>query len=125
MPGRPPRRGWSILVVDDNELLRASLTEMLVEGGWSVEEACDGQAALERLRVRLPDVVLLDQRMPRMTGEQLVVALREAEIRVPIVLMSAMADDLAARLALRFFLEKPFGMTQLFDMLTAAIHAGA
>lgn len=132
MPGRHAIGGTvgggrHVLVVEDDDLVRESLAEMLIVGGWEVAQARDGVEGLEQIRARRPDVVLLDQRMPRMTGEQLVIALRNDDIHVPIVFMSAanLVEEVAARLSLRFFLQKPFGMAVLLDMLDAAARHGA
>ena len=57
-----------ILVVDDNPSIRQSLTEALVDEGFLVKTAADGQDALDVLRTHLPDVMLADIRMPRLDG---------------------------------------------------------
>jgi CheY-like chemotaxis protein len=62
-----PRR--TVLVVDDEELLRAALVRYFVRHGWVVLEAGDGQEALARLAaVPPPDVVIADKCMPRLDG---------------------------------------------------------
>lgn len=58
-----------VLVVDDSAALRHMLRVILEDAELEVEEACSGQEALDRLgRAPAPDVVVLDQRMPQMTG---------------------------------------------------------
>lgn len=65
------------LVVDDSKAIRLLIGRIMTEFGFDVEEAEDGQAALERLAAgALPDVVLLDWNMPRRTGFEVVQALR-------------------------------------------------
>ena len=69
---RLPRRSATVLVADDESDVREVVGAMLRSLGYRVIEARDGLEALERFRERFPeiDLVLLDLRMPRMTGEQ-------------------------------------------------------
>jgi two-component system chemotaxis response regulator CheY len=64
------------LMVDDSRVLRRIARKMLEELGLSVDEAEDGQVALAKCKVSLPDVVLLDWNMPVMNGFEFLVALR-------------------------------------------------
>jgi two-component system response regulator MprA len=84
------------MVVDDDPSLVATLNHLLTEEGYAVEAFTDPLAALARLRQarngQVPDVVLSDCIMPGLTGGELVVALREAGIDVPVVLMTALSD---------------------------------
>ena len=57
-----------VLVVDDEEDMVATLDDVLTEFGYSVDTATSGQEALERVRVRVPDCILMDIRMPGMDG---------------------------------------------------------
>src|SRR3954467_2742617 len=57
-----------ILLVDDDAETRASLRELLILDGYRVEQASNGREALERVRVRRPNLVLLDVSMPEMDG---------------------------------------------------------
>jgi len=78
-----------ILIVDDEPLVRALVRECLP--GWSVVEAPDGEAGLARAREVRPDLVITDWQMARMTGPQLVRALRQDPSlnQVPVVMLTA------------------------------------
>ena len=58
----------SVLVVDDEANIALSLEYLMTEQGFDVRVARDGEAALEALRERLPDVMLLDVMMPKLDG---------------------------------------------------------
>lgn len=66
---------------------------LLERGGYQVNEAADGLAALHSIKAQLPDLVLTDLRMPMMDGAELIVRLRsdEATATMPIILITAYA----------------------------------
>ena len=66
----------SILVVDDTRSMRKMVAAVLQKAGYSVEEAGDGDEALEKAKLRVFDLVVTDQNMPRMDGVTLVRSLR-------------------------------------------------
>lgn len=82
-----------VLVVDDSADVRFMLRFLLEEAGMTVDEATSGQAALERLNCAEADcawdVVVLDQRMPGMTGLEVVRALAGGQAEVGMILFSA------------------------------------
>ncbi len=101
-----------VLVVDDEPALRKSLARILQARGYEVATADDGLAGLEALERALPDVLLTDLLMPRMTGLEL---LQKAKARWPeleVVIMTAFADVDTAVSAVKAgaydFLTKPF-----------------
>jgi CheY-like chemotaxis protein len=80
-----------VLVIDDDEDLRALVVRVVQHAGYAVESASDGQAGLDRLEEQTYDVIVCDLRMPRMDG---VTFYRDVERRNPaaarrIVLMTA------------------------------------
>lgn len=83
-----------VLVVEDNQDMRAFICRVL-EPDAQTRTAGNGQAALEAIRERVPDLILTDMMMPVMTGEELVAALRQDKgLRdVPVILLTAKADD--------------------------------
>lgn len=86
-----------ILVVDDDSDTRAIIKQSLVAMGWRVEEAKDGIEAQERLSPRLPDLIVLDVMMPRMTGLEFIEWFREtssppAAPFVPVLMLSALSE---------------------------------
>src|SRR5512139_3906356 len=80
-----------ILVVDDESLNRVLLSTSLEEAGYIVETAEDGQRALEMLRVRPYDVVLLDLIMPKMDGYRVLAEMKQdaALRRTPVIVISS------------------------------------
>lgn len=77
------------LVVDDEEDIRILLRGLLAVKGWSVDQACDGHEALARTATESYDLIVLDQRMPGLTGIETALRLREDSFRGPIIFYSA------------------------------------
>jgi CheY-like chemotaxis protein len=85
------QRDLPVLVVDDDAAIRQLLRRILEEEGYSVVEAHNGRAALERMSERVPGAILLDLMMPEMDGFEFVDALRtrEAWRHIPVVIVTA------------------------------------
>lgn len=84
-----------ILVVDDDEDICALVAHKLGAAGHRIIIEHDGEAGLAAARQELPDLVLLDWMMPRLSGLEVCLALRDDEAlsRVPIVLLTAKAQE--------------------------------
>lgn len=88
--------GRSCLVVDDSRVVRKVARRILEANGCTVEEACDGQQALDACRATLPDFVLLDWNMPVMDGLTFLRALRkEFGPDIPAVIFCTTENDMA------------------------------
>jgi GAF domain-containing protein/DNA-binding response OmpR family regulator len=85
------RRDRTVLLVEDDAALRELLRRVLEREGYTVIEAADGQAALERLRDRTPGVILLDLMMPVMDGFEFLAERRrdEAWQAIPVIVLTA------------------------------------
>jgi len=112
-------REITILVVDDEADIRATVSAMLEIEGYDVAEASNGADALHVLEERRPDLILLDMRMPILDGWGFAAELRRRGHRTPIVVMTAARDAAhwAAEIAAAAFVAKPFG----FEDLIAAV----
>lgn len=87
-------RRW-ILVVDDDARLRAVWMEALTEAGYTAVGAEDGITALELIRDLFPDLIVLDLRMPRLSGWGFLDSVRQHRRwrEIPILIVSAFLDD--------------------------------
>jgi CheY-like chemotaxis protein len=94
--------GRGVLVVDDDDTMRAGLRRALNEEGWQVTEAENGRVALARLAESRPDVIVVDLMMPEMDGFELLDALRSnggwREIPVLVLTAKDLTDKDRARL---------------------------
>lgn len=110
-----PRRKYLILIADDRPSSRELLHVVLERAGYDVIEAQDGEAALEQIRARKPDLVLLDLQMPRLDGYGVLKAIRAdmhlADLPVVALTASAMRGDRERILESGFtdYLAKPAG----------------
>lgn len=114
------------LVVDDSRVVRKAARRMLEKFGFAVEEAEDGQAALDRCRARLPRAVLLDWNMPVMNGlEFLVAARREFGPDRPVIVLCTTESTIdriveALDAGAQEYVMKPFDETILADKFAEA-----
>lgn len=106
-----------VLVVDDEPDYRFLLRMLLRDHDVELVEAAHGQAALDVVGERIPDLVITDLRMPVMTGQELIQRLRDGEEtrRVPVLIWSADPDR---SLAVDAIVPKPYGGDALVRKVT-------
>jgi DNA-binding response OmpR family regulator len=106
-----------VLIVDDDDGIRMTLRDILEDEGYDVFEARDGIEGLAAVEGYNPAVLLLDLNMPRMSGWELFQRLKDANIGVPTVIMTAgrRAADEASRLNAAASLSKPFDMDDVLN----------
>jgi DNA-binding NtrC family response regulator len=115
----------SILVVDDELLIRDLLYDFFTGQGWSISVAENGERALEILNNKHIDLVLTDIKMPEMDGLALTEELRRLRPELPVVLMTGFPSVDSAVTALRQrvvdYVVKPFNINQLYKTLDSAL----
>ncbi len=82
-----------VLLIDDHALFRFGVSELLERRGIQVDARGDGEAGLARVRELAPDVVLLDLRMPQMTGLEVLKRLRAADQTMPVAILTTSTDE--------------------------------
>lgn len=115
----------SILLVDDERIVRRSVARLLRQSGFSVTEAADGMEALALYQEHPFDLVLLDLDMPGLNGEETQARLMLLDPRVRVIFATGHADpqreaNVRARGALAF-LEKPFSLETLLSLVQEAL----
>ncbi|MCU1276821.1 MAG: hypothetical protein JWM53_367 [bacterium] len=113
-----------ILIVDDEHAIVETLTEVLQWEGFEVASAPNGQAALEAMAARRPQVVLLDFMMPVLDGRQTLAAMRRdgTLATVPVIMMSAAASVAPiAGATWSQYLRKPFRAPALLAAVRACL----
>jgi two-component system response regulator MprA len=112
----------TILVVDDEPVIREVVAMLLEDEGYSVVTADDGQAALDVFQREPPALVLMDVMMPRMDGPAAFRAMREHAHGhghgLPVILMSAMAEPADLDPGITAFLRKPLDLEQLLALVS-------
>jgi two-component system chemotaxis response regulator CheY len=111
MPERP------ILIIDDDPAIRATVAEILMSEGYSVETATNGADGLQSLDRLDPALVLLDMRMPILDGWGFARALQSRGVRIPILVMTAAQDARrwAHEINAQGYVAKPFDLLDLLD----------
>ena len=125
-----PLRGAHILLVEDNDMNQIIASEILADAGCEVDVAADGSLALEKLRGRRYDVVLMDMQMPVMDG---VTATREIRRdprfdAMPVIAMTANAMEQDRRACsaagMNAFVSKPFDAEEFLAVVARAVASG-
>ena len=123
------RRGarGTVLLVEDEESLRAVLKDLLERDGFTIVEAADGIAALDEIDRSAPDAIVLDLNLPRLDGYGVLARLRARAItaEIPVIVLTAKADeDNEVRVfesGANDFLTKPFRPRALTARLRALL----
>ena len=119
----------SILVVDDEPMIRALVAKIVERAGFEADVARDGSDAIEKLRKHHYSVVVVDLMMPIMDGYAVVDWIKQNVSRKPAIIVVSAADSAALR---RFdgsmvhsIIRKPFDVDVLSDLITTAAKAVA
>ena len=106
-----------LLLVDDEEDFRRATTAALTRRGFTITETADGEAALEAIKHERPDIVILDLKMPGMSGIETLQEIRQIDTELPVIILTGHGDLGAAMAGIKLdivdFLQKPIDMDQL------------
>ncbi len=114
-----------ILIVDDEEVVCRSCTRILTEAGHEVESTLDGQSALQKVAEGHYDVVILDIMMPKISGLEILQAIKEEHPDVDVVMVTGLSQIETAVLSMKLgafdYLSKPFDPDELVMVIDRAL----
>src|SRR5450755_1055623 len=115
----------TIVVIDDDESLRDTIGVLLEQEGFRAVLAADGRTGYENAVFIKPDLILVDLRLPGMSGIEICKQLRAAQVKTPIIVLSALGDEVDKVLLLEIgaddYLVKPFGTRELLARIRALL----
>ena len=119
----------TILVIDDDESLRDTIGVMLEQEGFRAVLAGDGRAGFDQAVMLKPDLLLVDLRLPGMSGTDICKQLRSAHLTTPIIVLSAVGEEMDKVLLLEIgaddYVVKPFGARELLARIRAVLRRAA
>jgi DNA-binding response OmpR family regulator len=114
-----------LLIVEDDDTLRPMVAERLAEEGYAVETAADGEAALERVEARVPDLIVLDVMLPGLDGLEVCRRVRAEHPHVYVLMLTARTDEIDRVVGLEVgaddYVTKPFSLKELVARVRAAL----
>ncbi|UWP92473.1 response regulator transcription factor [Aliiroseovarius crassostreae] len=114
-----------IALVDDDRNILTSVSITLEAEGFEVETYNDGQSALDAFTKRMPDMAVLDIKMPRMDGMDLLQRLRQKTSTLPVIFLTSKDDEIDEVLGLRMgaddYVTKPFSQRLLVERIRALL----
>jgi nitrogen regulation protein NR(I) len=117
-----------ILIVDDDPQLRQSFEKLLTAEGHTVKTAAGGEAAISMVQAEAPDLVIMDVRMPGMSGLEAFKAMHEIEPKLPVIIMTAYGTTETAIEATKLgafdYVLKPFEIPDILVLISQALEAG-
>jgi two-component system response regulator (stage 0 sporulation protein F) len=120
--------GYRLLVVDDQKGIRRLLQELFQREGFEVEVAADGMEAIELVKSGVPDVILMDMKMPRMNGLEASETILKMNQDVAIIMMTAYGEiemmKKAVEVGVKKYITKPFDIIVLRDMVKETLARG-
>jgi DNA-binding response OmpR family regulator len=115
----------TVLVIDDDESLRDTIGLMLENEGFRPILVAEGAAGLEQAFSAKPNLILVDLRMPGMSGVDVCKRLRAAGAKTPVIVLSALGDEIDKVLLLEIgaddYVVKPFGTRELLARIRALL----
>ncbi len=117
-----------LLLVDDEADFRQATSQGLSWRGFDVIEAASGEESLEIMKKIKPDVVLLDQKMPGLSGIETLQKIRETDSSLPVIILTGHGDYQTALAGIKFdiidFMQKPVDIDQLADHIRSLLEKG-
>ncbi|RLA89015.1 MAG: sigma-54-dependent Fis family transcriptional regulator [Deltaproteobacteria bacterium] len=117
-----------ILIVDDDPQLRQSFEKLLTTEGHTVQTAATGEAAVKLVQTNPPDLVIMDIRMPGMSGLEAFRTIHDLEPKVPVIIMTAFGTTETAIEATKLgafdYVLKPFEIPEALTLISQALNAG-
>jgi len=114
----------TIALVDDDRNILTSVSILLESEGYDVETYNDGQSALDAFNRKLPDLAVLDIKMPRMDGMELLQRLRQ-KTSMPVIFLTSKDDEIDEILGLRMgaddYVKKPFSQRLLIERVRSLL----
>jgi nitrogen regulation protein NR(I) len=118
----------TILIIDDDDQLRRSFQKLLVEEGYATDSAASGEDGIRRLQKRLPDLVILDMRLPGKNGLETFQAIHAMDPKLPVIIMTAFGSTHHAIEAIKCgafdYVLKPFEIPAMLSLIRQALEAG-
>lgn len=121
----------TLLIAEDEPVLRMLIMDSLEDEGYSIEEACDGEEALDKIKATDFDLIILDYMMPKMTGIEVIEQTRMLPNRQysKILMLSAKnqqaEQDKVLRAGANGFMSKPFSPLELIDKVEEMLRGSA
>ncbi|MFH2002021.1 MAG: sigma-54 dependent transcriptional regulator [Planctomycetota bacterium] len=117
----------SILIVDDDSQLLSSFKKLLSGEGYEVRAASTGEAGLQAVREEVPELVIMDVRMPGMSGLEAFQTMHELEPKLPVIIMTAFGTTETAIKATKLgafdYILKPFEIPDILALIENALAA--
>jgi len=117
-----------ILIVDDQKGVRRLLEELFKKEGWNVYIAANGPEAIDRVQEVIPDIVLMDMKMPNMNGLESSSQILQLYPDIKIVMMTAYGEMDVVKKALEVGVQrcitKPFDILRLRDLVNELVMDG-
>jgi len=118
----------TILIIDDDDQLRRSFEKLLKQEGYAVECAPSGEAGLKAVESKIPDLVILDMRLPGMSGMDTFQSIQKMDSKIPVIIMTAYGTTETAIEATKMgafdYILKPFDIPDMLNVITQALEAG-
>ena len=119
----------AILIIDDDEGLRDSISLLLEQEGFRVLTAADGRTGYDMGLNMRPDLMIVDLRLPGMSGIEICRQIRAAGSKTPLIVLSALGDEIDKVLLLEIgaddYVVKPFGARELLARIRAVMRRSA
>ncbi|MBA3029759.1 MAG: sigma-54-dependent Fis family transcriptional regulator [Desulfobacteraceae bacterium] len=118
----------TVLVIDDDDQLRKSFQKLLEEEGYGVLSAASGEAGIKLVEKQIPDLVIVDLRLPGMNGLETFKHIHKMEPKLPVIIMTAYGTtDIAieaTKNGVFDYILKPFDIPDMLDLVKNGLEVG-
>ena len=121
--------GRTVLIIEDEQNIIEAVSFILSRDGWDVRTHCNGLDAIEAVRSRAPDLVILDVMLPGKSGFDILQEIRaDVDLRgTPVLMLSARGQakdmEMAERAGANRYMTKPFSNAEVLDAVRALVSA--